>query len=192
MDSDKAAARTLLRERLRATRPEQRALWSEQLRAHLEAANWWHGAHTVMLFAAMRFEPDLLPLLLDSRRQFVFPSLENDRIVPRLISSVEDLTLTALGFREPDAVKCPVAARIDAVLVPGLGFSPGGARLGRGRGHYDRFLAALPSRPVLCGVCFDCQVLPRLTTEPHDVKMDAVLTESGLILSSSATRYSAC
>jgi 5-formyltetrahydrofolate cyclo-ligase len=63
--------------------------------------------------------------------------------------------------------------------VPGLGFGRDGTRLGRGKGHYDRFLPGLSSTAFLCGVCFRCQVSDALPVESHDVPMDALLTESG-------------
>jgi len=179
MDADKASARMRLRELLRATAPEQRAAWSARLRSHLMASEMWRAADTVMLFAALRHEPDLLPLLQTGKR-FVFPSLEEDRIVAREVAGLEELALSPMGIREPDPQKCPVVANPGLVLVPGLGFGLDGSRLGRGGGHYDRFLAGLPAKPPRCGVCFSCQLSPTLPRERHDVMMDAVLTETGI------------
>jgi 5-formyltetrahydrofolate cyclo-ligase len=71
----------------------------------------------------------------------------------------------------------------DVLLVPLLGFDRSGARLGQGAGHYDRTLpvlrAAKPIRAI--GVGYAVQELPSVPTGPYDQKLDAVLTEAGLI-----------
>jgi 5-formyltetrahydrofolate cyclo-ligase len=181
MEAEKNTHRTKLQAALRATLPEERAAWSAALRRRLQESETWRVSRTVMLFAALRYEPDLLPLLAEEKR-FVFPSLENDLIVPRLADCAADLTISPYGIREPDAARCAVVppAEIDLVLIPGLGFSRDGSRLGRGRGHYDRFLAVLPARTIRCGVCFTCQVSDSLPAETHDIPMQRLLTEIGL------------
>jgi 5,10-methenyltetrahydrofolate synthetase len=66
------------------------------------------------------------------------------------------------------------------LLVPLVGFGPQGVRLGYGGGFYDRTLAALSPRPVTVGVGYAHGHLPWLEPEPHDVPLDAVLTEDGV------------
>jgi 5,10-methenyltetrahydrofolate synthetase len=66
------------------------------------------------------------------------------------------------------------------LLVPLVGFGPRGVRLGYGGGFYDRTLAALSPRPVTVGVGFAHGHVPWLEPEPHDVPLDAVLTEDGV------------
>jgi 5-formyltetrahydrofolate cyclo-ligase len=71
----------------------------------------------------------------------------------------------------------------DLLLVPLLGFDRSGARLGQGAGYYDRTLpvlrAAKPIRAI--GVGYAVQELPSIPTGPYDQRLDAVLTEVGLI-----------
>jgi 5-formyltetrahydrofolate cyclo-ligase len=71
-------------------------------------------------------------------------------------------------------------SEIDCVVVPGVAFSPEGWRLGRGGGYYDATLAALP-RALRVGVAFEVQLVPTVPREPHDVALDAVVTESRLL-----------
>jgi 5-formyltetrahydrofolate cyclo-ligase len=82
----------------------------------------------------------------------------------------------------------PVRAKKILVVVPGLAFSPRGGRLGHGAGYYDRYLSELKLKALehdctltLVGFCFDCQVIRRLPLEEHDVPMDWLLTQSGLV-----------
>jgi len=66
------------------------------------------------------------------------------------------------------------------LLVPCVGWGPRGVRLGYGGGFYDRTLAALSPRPYTVGLAFAHGHIPWLRAEPHDVPLDAVLTEDGV------------
>jgi 5,10-methenyltetrahydrofolate synthetase len=66
------------------------------------------------------------------------------------------------------------------LLVPCVGFGPGGLRLGYGGGFYDRTLAALHPPPVTVGVGYAHGFVPWLEAEAHDVPLDVVLTEDGV------------
>jgi 5-formyltetrahydrofolate cyclo-ligase len=63
---------------------------------------------------------------------------------------------------------------VDLILVPGLAFDLRGRRLGRGKGYYDQLLRGL--RGITCGVAFDQQIVAEIPVEPHDVRVNCVLT----------------
>ncbi|MBD8506102.1 5-formyltetrahydrofolate cyclo-ligase [Hoyosella sp. G463] len=65
------------------------------------------------------------------------------------------------------------------VLVPALAVDRTGTRLGRGAGFYDRALGALAHRPPLIAVVRDEELVDHLPADPHDVRMDGVITPSG-------------
>lgn len=69
-------------------------------------------------------------------------------------------------------------ASVDTVLLPALGVSRGGVRLGRGAGYYDR---SLRPGPRLIAVVYDDELVDRLPSEPTDVPVHAALTPSGLV-----------
>jgi len=69
----------------------------------------------------------------------------------------------------------------EILVVPCLGFGPGGVRLGYGGGFFDRTLSSLMPRPVTVGVSFTHGFLPLLRAGPLDVPLDAMLTEDGLM-----------
>ena len=86
-------------------------------------------------------------------------------------------------FCVPELVGCEIPARPDEIgiaIIPLLAFDREGNRLGYGAGYYDRFLAAHP-RVKTIGIAFACQEMPELPGEPTDIRMDRILTESGLI-----------
>jgi 5-formyltetrahydrofolate cyclo-ligase len=69
-----------------------------------------------------------------------------------------------------------------AVLVPGIAFDGRGARLGRGGGYYDRFLERTKNIDVLkIGVCWSIQIVPSVPTDPHDVHVDCICHEDGVV-----------
>jgi len=66
----------------------------------------------------------------------------------------------------------------DVVLVPLLAFDARGHRLGYGGGYYDRTLASLSARAI--GVAYSGQEIDAIAAEPHDRRLDAVVTELGM------------
>ncbi len=66
------------------------------------------------------------------------------------------------------------------LLVPCVGFGPKGLRLGYGGGFYDRTLATVQPRPFTVGLAYSNGFVPWLTAEPHDIPLDAMLTDEGL------------
>lgn len=71
-------------------------------------------------------------------------------------------------------------AKVPKVLIiPGLGFTPKGERLGRGKGYFDRYLENFKGLKI--GLCFKVQLMDELPTDPHDQKMDWIVTEEGIL-----------
>ena len=69
---------------------------------------------------------------------------------------------------------------IDAVLVPCVAFDRKGGRLGHGKGYYDRFLAQCREDALKILIAFDAQELPEVVMEETDIRMDYLVTESGV------------
>jgi len=84
------------------------------------------------------------------------------------------------GIRQPDADAPEVLP--DIVLVPLLAFDRKGHRLGYGGGFYDRGLHFLKSQKPFkaWGIAYAAQEVHPLPVEPHDQRLDAVLTENGM------------
>ena len=88
------------------------------------------------------------------------------------------LTHDAMGLAVPAASS---ALSCDTWLVPCVGVDRSGARLGAGKGFYDRTIAATRRPwPRLVGVCFQSAMHDTLFSEPHDLRLDACVTETGL------------
>jgi 5-formyltetrahydrofolate cyclo-ligase len=99
----------------------------------------------------------------------------------RSISSESELEPGRLGVREPaNASELVPVQKIDLFVVPGLGFTQDGKRLGRGGGYYDATLEASSDHSRRIGLGFSEQVVEWVPTESCDIDMDLVVTESAI------------
>lgn len=149
---------------------------STSLREQLRESLLWTAAQVVYGFAPLASEPDWLGTDFPAGRIIAFP-----RTSPGGLEFFvgQNLLPGPFGAHEPTGGN--PAPPPNLVLVPGLAFDLAGNRLGRGGGFYDRFLETLPlPRPTLCGVCFSCQITPLIPHEPHDARVDFLLSEKGL------------
>ena len=177
----KAAIRTRLRARSQRMTPAKRAAFSAQICTLLERQPIWQEARTVLFYLPTEAEPDLTPLLtkaLAGDKWVALPHflIEQNHYEACLIKDLKrDVVIGQFGIREPND-QCPIVApnQLDLTLVPGVGFDLSGCRLGRGKGYYDRLLAAVPGHK--CGVAFEWQVVKEIPWEPHDIRLNSILT----------------
>ena len=73
---------------------------------------------------------------------------------------------------------CPIDNTLDLLLVPTVGISQEGVRLGYGHGFYDKFLSENPTETI--SLTYQKQVIKRIPRSDHDVLMTWVLTEDKL------------
>ena len=191
--ASKSQWRSYFREKVGLLTLAERAAASSQIRNRLEARSEWKDARVVLLFAPTPDEPDILPLAraaLTAGKVVTFPRYrpENDSYEVARVSDVgRDLTPGRFRIPEPGAECARFALNeLDFSLVPGIGFSLDGGRLGRGRGYFDRLLAAIAG--FKCGVAFDCQVVTEMALEPHDICLDCILTPTRWHLTASRAR----
>ncbi len=90
----------------------------------------------------------------------------------------DNLQEGAFGIYEPAGEPVGIE-NMDAVIVPGVAFDRLGNRLGRGKGYYDRLLRNFCHTKI--GVAFSCQIVDTVPHEPHDIKMDMIITEKEII-----------
>ena len=180
-DGDKKAWRRRLRERLRSV-PDAGSQAASILR-HLELHLAALPDSRLAAFAAMPGEVDLRPLVRASRHAWHFPRIDGDHLVFHRVSDPDDLEPDAYGIDapRPDHPRIDVED-FDVFLVPGLGFTRDGSRLGRGKGYYDRVLTrARPGAPLI-GIAFREQLADHLPTDAHDIPVNHLLTADGLEL----------
>lgn len=191
MTTGKTAWRRELRLRRRAidaATAEQAAVLASD---HLCASPLWHNASDIALYLAADGEMPTRAIAARGRRdgkRLYLPVIDAKTLHFRLWREDEALIANRFGIAEPGP-QAQTASKLQLMLMPLVGWSPGGFRLGMGGGFYDRYLASA-ERPDWCvGLAFECQGEPALEAlrEPLDEDMDAVLTEQQLRMLRSAT-----
>ena len=86
-----------------------------------------------------------------------------------------------VGLLEPQGPRLGPTAigTADVVVVPALAVARDGVRLGRGGGYYDRALRHARPDAVVVALVFDDEFVDELPAEPHDHRVNAVVTPSG-------------
>ena len=132
----------------------------------------------------IRSEVDSRPLmeaLLDRGQDVALSQIIHPHLSWRLWQPGDVLIKGGFGVREPG----PDAPEVfpSALLVPLVAFDRRGGRVGYGKGHFDRAIAALEAKhPVLTiGLAYAVQEIDRVPVEPHDRMLDVIVTESELI-----------
>lgn len=136
-------------------------------------------------FWPMRSEVDIRPLMFalreDGARLCLPAILDKTTIVFREL--VRGAELVEMGFGTAGPGEEAETLDPSLMLVPLAAFDARGHRIGYGAGYYDRAIAKLTAAghaPRLVGIAFDCQEVPEVPDEPHDVIVPEILTESGL------------
>lgn len=127
--------------------------------------------------------PDELPThsFLDkwaSKKRFFLPRVNglNLEILPY---DKTKLHLGAFHIEEPDGEDNGNIENIELIIVPAVAYDRSGNRVGRGKGYYDRLMESTKATKV--GVAYDFQIVDDIDAEPHDVKVDILITESKTI-----------
>ena len=183
---DPTRDKALLRRQLQAQRQTMvdRHLRAEQIQEVLQV--WLLGRREVAVGAywPIKGEFDALPALYrwseaNSERIIGLPVMQRDTKQLRFHAWWPGCPMEADAYDIPKPKDTPQFSP-ELLLVPCVGFGPKGYRLGYGGGFYDRTLAQLKPRPVTVGLAFANGFVPWLEHEPHDVPLDAILTEDGV------------
>lgn len=173
---EKLAARMALDEQTRAG-------LSARIEAHLAALLLSLAPQTLAICAPVRGEFDARPLasrLIDQGWRAAMP------VVTAVAAPMVFHAWTPSSAMRSDRYGIPIpadgAAVIpDIVLLPLLAFDAQGFRLGYGGGYFDRTLAAMVPRPQAIGVGFELGRVADIRPEAHDIGLDAVVTERGVL-----------
>jgi 5-formyltetrahydrofolate cyclo-ligase len=176
---DEADVRKRMRELKRAVPPEEKLRRSEAILRQLEQLPEWDAARVVLLYWSMADEVQTHDFVNRwyKDKVLLLPCVDGDDLVLRQYTGPECLVAgEQFGIGEPTG---PIWTDLDAIqiiIVPGVAFDRSGNRMGRGRGFYDRMLKSTMGA-LKIGIAYDFQMLDEIPVEPHDVKMDRIITE---------------
>jgi 5-formyltetrahydrofolate cyclo-ligase len=184
MREQKESVRKILRQKKEAMLPEERLSKSQRICRHL--MNVISDGETVMVFTSKEKEVNTRPLIMALFGQgnpVVVPIIVKEDYSLRLsyLRDFSALVPSTFGVPEPIGSEIPAAADdIDTIILPMLGFDRKGGRIGYGAGYYDRFLSKNPGLRKI-GIAFACQEVDNLPVDENDIRMDAIITEDGMM-----------
>jgi 5-formyltetrahydrofolate cyclo-ligase len=166
-----------------AAASEVRLRASREIAAALERALGDVHGRVVSLYAPFRGEPvlrDLMKRIAARGGRTALPVvLARDAPLAFRVWTPGDPTRPGL-WNIPEPGEDAEIVTPDVVIAPLVGFDACGYRLGYGGGFYDRTLAALANRPPAFGVGYSWTRLPTIHPQPHDIAMQAIVTENGM------------
>jgi 5-formyltetrahydrofolate cyclo-ligase len=153
---------------------DDRLMCSVEMWAAVAELPEYRAAGAVMAFKGFGSEPDTDPLFARAAaegKRLLVPRIEDGEIVVCVAGG--PTVRSRIGVEEPQGPALPLDV-VEFVIVPGLAFTPDGARLGYGGGFYDRFLPRVQAPNA--GVCFAEQIVDDLPVEAHDIRVQRVIS----------------
>lgn len=177
---DKKQIRQAVKLLKRELTPAERQSLSQRICTAIESLPGFDRVTRLMLYHPLPDEVDTRPLLdkWGESKQLYLPVVEGDDIVaaPYRAGAVKQ---GAFGIWEPRTSATVDPTQLEWIVVPGVAFDRAMNRLGRGKGYYDRLLRQTPARKI--GICYGLQLVDEIPAEPHDIKMDLIVTENNII-----------
>ena len=133
-------------------------------------------AEVVALYASLPDEVQSFALIeqLSKTKRVVLPRVAGDEM-DFYAYDPQSLKVGAFGIEEPQGAEVVAPEQIDVIIVPGVAFTEGGKRCGRGKGYYDKYLSREGFCAVKVGVCYKEQLVEDIPNEPHDIVMDYII-----------------
>ncbi|MCG0274933.1 MAG: 5-formyltetrahydrofolate cyclo-ligase [Thermosediminibacteraceae bacterium] len=157
---------------------------SEKIISTLFSLDEFKKSKTVMLYVDFRNEVMTQKAIEDAlamgKRVVVPKTIKGQGLLAIEIKGTHELKPGTYGVLEPEKNEGLDPKLIDLVVVPGVAFDKRGYRLGYGGGYYDRFLPKLRPDAKKIALAFEIQIAEYLPEDPHDIRMDAVITEKAV------------
>ena len=191
LPTDRNALRKTLRARRRSVSESVRARAAQLVARNTDRYLHLEEGWRIAIYASLPSELDTAPLIDLARRrgcEVFVPRIDRHSLGRRMrfVELTGRQRLNRLGIHEPEASRSLGARWFDVVFLPLVGFDARGVRLGMGGGYYDRAFAFRRWRkawhaPRLIGLAYAFQQVESLDAAPHDVRLDAVVTEERII-----------
>lgn len=187
--NDIAALKKTIREESHARRnaQENKDELSQQIVAKFMSLPEYQSAKTVLFYVDVRSEVRTrhsLPAALQSGKTIAIPwCTETVELALFHLESMDELAVGMYKILEPKPElrmlphKQVDPKSVDLVMVPGVAFDRRCARMGHGKGYYDKLLENVRPETPLVALAFECQFFPEVPVAPHDVFMNKIITE---------------
>jgi len=174
---DRKSLRSLLLEKRDNTSFDFMKIASEKMQKKLKKINAFRNAQKIGVYYPIGSEiltQDIIQELLSNGKDVFLPKVIEKNIEFRKITDFSSLEKGSFDIMEPKD-DCVTDNNLDVVLVPTVGISPIGVRLGYGHGFYDRYLAE--HKTVTISLILEKQIIKNIPKSEHDIIIDWIVTE---------------
>ncbi|KAF0145041.1 MAG: 5-formyltetrahydrofolate cyclo-ligase [Nitrospirae bacterium] len=146
------------------------------------------AAKTILFYASFRSEADtmdMIKLSLHLGKLAVLPRVCKKEHILKLyeIKNMDELARGYMWILEPsvDEARLRKLPDIDLVIIPGAAYDTQGNRLGYGAAYYDKLLAGMERKIPIIAPAYEEQIAEKIPAEPHDIKIDMIVTDKRVI-----------
>lgn len=183
MKSPKETMRREIRTATRMLSLPQKRKQSDEIMQHVLLMQEYQQAGCIFCYMSTPSEVDTQCILRHALRvgkTVCVPAMDEHRqMICARLTDMDALKAAGASFFLPPPFETVDAMAVDFALIPGVAFDSDLYRLGRGQGHYDRFLEQA-HRALRVALAFDVQWVHFVPREAHDVRMHAVVLPSGV------------
>lgn len=180
-NSEKTSLRKFLLDKRDGTSFDLMKIISKAIQKRLKKIDSYRNAKKIGMYYPIGSEimtQDIIQEALSEGKEVFLPKVVGKNIEFRKIESVSNLENGAFDIMEPRN-ECPINNKLDVILVPTVGISPKGVRLGYGHGFYDRFLAENKIETI--SITMEKQIVKNIPASEHDAIIDWIVTEDRII-----------
>lgn len=174
---EKSSLRKILLEKRDSISFDLIKILSKQIQTNLEKVADYRKAQSIAFYYPIGSEvptQGLMLKILSLGKDVLLPKVVGDQLEFRKIKDLNSLEKGTFDIMEPKD-NCEKSDKMDVVIVPTVGISPDGSRLGYGHGFYDRFLAKVNA--VSIALTYEKQIVKSVPFDQNDVKIDWIVTE---------------
>jgi len=178
---ERKSLRSLLLEKRDNTSFDFMKIASEKIQKRLKKINAFRDAQKIGLYYPIGSEiltQDIIQELISNGKDVFLPKVIGKKMEFRKISDFSNLEKGSFDIMEPKD-DCQIDNSLDVVLVPTVGISPFGVRLGYGHGFYDKFLAE--HKVTTISLTLEKQIVKNIPKSEHDIIINWIITEDRIL-----------
>ena len=178
---EKKSLRSLLLEKRDSTSFDFMKIASGKIQKKIKKINAFRNAQKIGVYYAIGSEiltQDIIQELLSNGKDVFLPKIIGENIEFRKITDFSSLEKGSFDIMEPKD-DCPIDNNLDVILVPTVGISPIGVRLGYGHGFYDKFLSKHKTTTI--SLTLEKQIVKNIPKSEHDIIIDWIITEDRIL-----------
>ncbi len=153
----------------------------------LFSTSWYQNAHCILFYVSYNNEVhthDMIKESLRNGKKVIVPKIDIEKktLILSKLACWEDLCPGTYSILEPknNCVRDTPLSSIDLCIIPGVVFDSKGNRIGHGGGFYDRLFQS-KCQCHRIGLAYEFQIVKTIPAEPHDIKVEKIITEERTI-----------